>query len=191
MNAVVKPETKLIKLDLGCGPNPKEGFIGVDAIKFDKVDVVHDLRKAPWPWADNSVEESNCSHFLEHLTNLNGKWERVRFFNELYRITVPGGKCTLTLPHWSSQRYYGDPTHAEGFSEFGFYYLDKNWRATNAPHTDIAHNENGYTCHWNCTWGYAMHQSLLVRNQEYQNFAMTPFKEACTDLVTTMVATKE
>ena len=119
------------------------------------------------------------------------EYRRVRFFNELYRITVPGGKCTLALPHWSSQRYYGDPTHAEPFSEFGFYYLDKNWRATNAPHTDIAHNPNGYTCHWNCTWGYAMHQSLLVRNQEYQNFAMTFFKEACTDLVVTMVATKE
>ena len=152
---------------------------------------MHDLRKAPWPWADNSVAESNCSHFLEHLTNLDDKWERVRFFNELYRITIPGGTCNLVIPHWASQRYYGDPSHKEPFSEFGFYYLDKNWRAQNAPHVDVAHNPNGYTCHWNCSWGYSMHQELTVRNAEYQAFAMRFWKEACQDMIVTMTATKD
>jgi SAM-dependent methyltransferase len=192
MNAVVKPEKKLIKLlDVGCGPNKKADSVGVDIIDFPGVDVVHDLRKGPWPFEDNSVEMSSCSHFLEHLTNFNEKWERVLFFNELYRITVPGGKCDLVLPHWASQRYYGDPTHKEPFSEFSFYYLDKNWRAQQAPHTDIAHNPNGYTCHWNCQWGYSMHSDLLVRNQEYQTFAMRFWKEACQDMVVSMTATKD
>lgn len=189
MNAVVQ-EQPLLKLDLGCGPNPKDGFVGVDITAFnDRVQVV-DLRKGPWPWETNSVAESNCSHFLEHLTNLDGRWERVRFFNELHRVTAPGGKCMLIFPHWSSNRYYGDPTHKEPFSEMGFYYLDKNWRAANAPHTDAAHNPDGYSCDWDCQWGYTMHQALATRNAEYQQYAMQWYKEACQDIVCTMTARK-
>jgi len=191
VNAVVAEKSApLIKLDLGCGPNPTEGFTGVDLIAFnDKVQAV-DLRQGQWPWADNSVSEARASHFLEHLTNLDGRWERVIFFNELFRVMVPGGQCTLIIPHWNSNRYYGDPTHKEPFSEMGFYYLDPNWRATNAPHSDIKHNPNGYNCHWGCTWGYSMHQALQVRNVEYQQYAMQWYKEACTDIICTMTAMK-
>ena len=38
-----------LRLDLGCGLNPKQGFKGVDMIQFPGVDFVLDLRK-PWPW---------------------------------------------------------------------------------------------------------------------------------------------
>lgn len=180
---------KSLKLDIGCGRNRKEGFLGVDSIAFEGVDVVHDVRVAPWPWEDNSVAEVSSSHFLEHLTNFDGKWERVKFFNELYRVMKPGAKATLVFPHWASNRYYGDPTHKEPFSEMGFYYLKREWRLTqgNAPHADIAHNPNGYTCDFDATWGYSMHPSLNVRNQEYQMHAMTFWKEACQDIIATLV----
>ena len=94
---------------------------------------------------------------------------------------------TSIIPHWSSSRYYGDPTHKEPFSEFGFYYLDKNWRAQNAPHADKQHNPNGYDCHFSVTWGYSMHASLQVRNQEYQQYAMQWLREACQDTIATLV----
>mgnify|MGYP003333295966 FL=1 len=49
LNAELKviEEPKPIRLDLGCGKNKrKDGeWIGVDAIKFDEVDIVQDLRK--------------------------------------------------------------------------------------------------------------------------------------------------
>lgn len=191
MNAVVKESKPSLRLDLGCGPNPREGYIGVDTIAFNDKVKVFDLRTGPWPWEDNSVETAHCSHFLEHLTNLDGKWERVRFFNELYRIMVPSGQVSLVIPHWASTRYYGDPTHKEPFSEMGFYYLDPNWRAANAPHSDIQHNPNGYTCHWNCTWGYSLRQDVQSRNLEFQQFAMSNYKDACQDIVATMTANKQ
>lgn len=192
MNAVVKQETaQPLKLDIGCGPNKKgPEWTGVDVIAFPGVDVVHDIRSGRWPWEDNSVTEAHASHFIEHLTNLNEKWERVHFFNELHRIMAKDAKCTLVFPHWASNRYYGDPTHKEPFSEMGFYYLDPNWRAANAPHTDIAHNPHGYSCHWACYWGYTLHPSLTVRNTEYQEFAKQFYKEACQDIVVTMTAIK-
>jgi SAM-dependent methyltransferase len=179
-----------ISLDIGCGINKKPGYIGVDAIAFPNVDIVHDLRGGPWPFADNSVGVSHCSHFIEHLTNLNDRWERVHFFNELWRITVPGGKCTLTFPYWGSNRFYGDPTHKEPLSEFTFYYLDPNWRATNAPHIDSVHVPHGYRCHWACTWGHNLLPDLNARNDEYKIFAAQFFKDAVTDLVVTMEAIK-
>lgn len=171
------------KLDIGCGKNKREGFEGVDIIKFEGVDHVIDMRE-PWPFEDESVEEINASHFLEHLTNLNDKWERVKFFNECYRVLIPGGKVTLAFPHWNSARYYGDPTHKEPFSEWGFFYLDKDWRDVQAPHT----GELGklYTCNFNWTYGYSLHPSLLVRNQEYQQHALTFFKDAAQDIIATL-----
>ena len=56
----------LLKLDLGCGKNKQAGFHGVDSIKFEGVDTICDLTK-PWPWADSSVSDVYCSHFIEHL----------------------------------------------------------------------------------------------------------------------------
>jgi len=174
-----------LRLDIGCGKNKREGFTGVDSLKLDGVDVVTDLRKA-WPWKDNSVEEINCSHFLEHLTNLDGKFERVHFFNELCQVLKPGCKATLVLPHWCSTRYYGDPTHKEPFSEMGFYYLSAAWRETQAPHTDARWADGMYSCDLEAVWGYGMNQTLHSRNTEYQQFAMQNYKEAITDIHATL-----
>lgn len=177
-----------MKIDLGCG-GKKVGpdWIGVDQYPMDGVDVVLNIGSDPWPWADDSVDEAYCSHFLEHLTNFGGAWERVHFFNELGRVLKPGAKCTLIIPHWNSNRFYGDPTHCEPFSEMGFYYLNREWRKSQAPHTDAEWNPAGYTCDLSATWGYAMHPSLMVRNQEYQQFALGNFKEAAQDIHATLV----
>lgn len=177
----------LVKLDFGCGPHKREGFEGVDAIGFVGVDHVVDLTKTPWKWKDESVAEAHCSHFLEHLT----AWQRVGFCNELYRILVPGGTCQIIVPHWASCRAYGDPSHQwPPVSEFWFYYLNKDWRAANAPHTDAKHVTGGFECHFEATWGYSIHASLATRNQETQNFALGNYKEAAQDMIATLKALK-
>jgi hypothetical protein len=174
-----------IKLDIGCGPNKKAGFVGMDAIAFPGVDHVCDIRKR-WPFKDGSVSEAHCSHVIEHLTNFHGQWERVHFFNELYRVLAKGASCQLVFPHWASNRYYGDPTHKEPFSEMGFYYLSQEWRTTQAPHTDRAHNPDGYVCDFEATWGYSLHQGLVSRNTEYQQHALAYWKEAAQDIMATL-----
>lgn len=171
-----------MKLDIGCGKNKREGFIGVDQYPMDGVDQVMDVRLA-WPWEDGSVEEVHCSHFLEHLTGQ----ERVHFYNELYRVMQDGGRATVITPHWCSNRAYGDPTHQwPPVSEMSFFYLSREWRSTQAPHTDISVLPLGFDCNFEASWGYALHESLLVRNAEFQQFAMTYYKEAAQDLVATL-----
>lgn len=168
---------KSLKLDLGCGPN-KVGpdWVGVDSRKFPGVDTQHDLTKR-WPWADASVDEAHTSHFVEHLT----ADERIHFANELYRVLKPGAQCKLIAPHWCSERAYGDLTHQwPPICEMWFYYLHKAWREQNAPHNDR------YTCNFDATWGYSIEQSLLVKDQENQMFALKNYKGAAQDIVATL-----
>lgn len=184
----VAPPT--LRLNLGSGPTKMDGFLSVDAIAFPGVDVVTDLRER-WPWDDATVTEVHASHFLEHLTGR----ERVHFCNELYRILIPGGKCTLIVPHWCSNRAYGDFTHQwPPVSEMWFYYLNREWRLgspekgapANAPHTDKTHNPDGYDCDFEATWGYSFHSLLGVRNQDYQQHALQFWKEAAQDTIATL-----
>ena len=178
---------ELLKLDLGCGPSKREGFHGVDQTGFAGVDTVCDLTKTPWPWLDNSVSEAHASHFVEHLT----AWQRVAFWNELYRVLVPNGTAQIIVPHWASCRAYGDPTHQwPPVSEFAFYYIKKDWRMANAPHSDISINPQGFTCDLEAVWGNGMRPDLTVRNPEFQQFAMANYKEAITDLFVTVKALK-
>jgi hypothetical protein len=176
-----------IRLDLGCGPNTREGFEGADQYSFDgKVKHVIDLRK-PWPWADGSVSEAHSSHFIEHLTAM----ERMHFCNELFRVLVMGGTCQIITPHWASCRAYGDPTHQwPPVSEFFWYYLSKEWRKSNAPHTDASLNPQGFNCNFAATWGYSLRPDLNTRNGEYQQYAIANFKEAATDMITTLTKTE-
>lgn len=194
-----------LRIDLGCGANKKEGFLGVDSYQFPGVDLVHDVTK-PWPWEDDSVDEVYCAHLLEHLTNFDNRWERVHFFNELYRVLKPtkleGGKpvegfCTLVIPHWCSNRFYGDPTHKEPFSEMGFYYLKREWRLgngkeipPNAPHTDESNFAHGYSCDFDVVWGNGVHPHWMTRNPETAQNALTWYKEAILDLHATLTCRK-
>lgn len=192
-----KQELQLIKLDIGCGPNKKEGFLGLDCIPFKGVDFLWDVRKVPWKcWPadlknvvdvpvieDNSVEEVHTSHFVEHLDAV----ERVSFCNELHRVLVPGGKCTMIVPHWASSRAYGDPTHKwPPVGEMWFMYLSQKWRDENAPHTDIKHWKQGFKCDFDATWGYGMNPVLASRNVEYQQFALNHHREAVFDIHATL-----
>lgn len=169
-------QKELLKLDLGCGNNPREGFRGVDIRQFDSVSEIVDLT-GPWPWEDESVEEAHSSHFVEHLS----AEERIHFVNELYRVLIPDGTCQIIVPHWASTRAYGDLTHKwPPVSEFWFFYLSKGWRKENAPHNDF------YRCNFDCTWGYSMTPELSVRSQETQQFALANYKEAAQDIICTL-----
>lgn len=167
-----------IKLDLGCGKNKQEGFLGVDVRKFEGVDVVFDLAgKKRWPWKDNSVEEIRASHFIEHLD----PEERIRFVNEVFRILKPGGKALIITPHWCSTRAYGDLTHKwPPVSEFWFFYLSEEWRKVNAPHND------GYKCNFEAQWGYTLSAALQVKSEEQRQYALQNLKEAASDTICTL-----
>jgi ubiquinone/menaquinone biosynthesis C-methylase UbiE len=173
--AVVKKEVevKSLKLDLGCGKNAREGFVGVDQIDFGQP-IVADLRQK-WPWEDNSVDEVHCSHFIEHLTGE----QRIHFVNELYRVLKPEGKALMIAPHWASARAYGDMTHQwPPVCEFWFLYMNKGWRDVNAPHS--GYNDN---VHFEIGYNYNYRPDVADRGQDYVNYAVANYKEVAQDIV--------
>ena len=103
-----KSKTKtFLKLNLGCGGNPKPGYINVD--KYGNPNVLHDLETFPWPWKDNSVNEIRLIHVLEHLG------ERKEIFlniiKELYRICAASATIHIVVPHPRHDDFINDPTH--------------------------------------------------------------------------------
>lgn len=55
-------------LDLGSGPNPKDGYHGIDlGPGSDRVLSYHLAHGKPWPFADDSIERLHSSHFIEHI----------------------------------------------------------------------------------------------------------------------------
>jgi SAM-dependent methyltransferase len=176
MNAIAQEvQSEPVRLDFGCGPNKQPGFIGVDSIAFEGVDIVADLRE-PWQWADNSVDEVHSSHFVEHLTNP----ERIHFWNELGRVLKKGGVARIITPHWSNACAYGDPTHQwPPMSEWAAYYLNKDWRDANAPHAPL-------TCDFDFVIGGGWDAWLETRSMDTKMFAMSKYINSYRDLIFTL-----
>ncbi len=203
-----------LRLDLGCGPNKVEGYVGIDRRQFAGVDGITDLTKKRWLFQqstiggvqlvaatldgvsgfelpDSSVAEVHCSHFLEHLDHNQARPERARFMNELWRVLIPGGKAEIITPHWASHRAYGDFTHADKpVSEMFYYYLSKDWRKTNAPDNDVEFNPDGYCCDFEFQLNRTVHPHILEMDKERVEFAATWYKDAIIDLEARLTARK-
>lgn len=86
------PDIKVKKLDVGCADQKKDGFTGIDNVDYGQ-EVLWDIRDGI-PFPDNSIEEVYTCHFLEHLTNKEGK----AFTEEVLRVLKKGGTFYNKLP---------------------------------------------------------------------------------------------
>lgn len=97
---------------LGAGPKArkKEGVVNVDISPFPGIDVVHDLDKRPWPFADGEAFHVNAKHVLEHLERL------PETMDEIHRILSPGGSLYIEVPIVTTKNLdlaFADPTHRQ------------------------------------------------------------------------------
>lgn len=113
------PNIRYDRLNLGCGRYPKEGFINLDWVGTDGVDVVHDLQTRPYPFADASFARIEADHVIEHLPEV---FDTMR---ELHRILKKGGELVIRVPHHS--RGFSHPEHKRGFDATFPLYFDPNF----------------------------------------------------------------
>lgn len=165
-----KKPIKPLKLDLACGSNKAEGFTGVDIVKTKAVDIIHDLEQYPWPFADNSVEEVNISHYIEHTSDL------IKFMNELHRILKPGAKAQIVAPYYSSMRAWQDPTHVRAISEATFLYFNQQWLRDNKL------DHYAVTADFDFSYGYAFYPEWVARSEEARAFAIKHYNNAISDI---------
>ncbi|MCC6599599.1 MAG: class I SAM-dependent methyltransferase [Crocinitomicaceae bacterium] len=107
------------KIELGCGPNKKDGYFGVDSLPLEGVDFVADLESGLKFLPDNSIDEIVSSHFLEHIQNID------LLLREIHRVLKPGGIKIVFVPHFSNPYYYSDLTHRQFFGLYTFDYFSK------------------------------------------------------------------
>jgi len=166
------------KLNLGCGENRQEGYIGVDKFKTPVVDVEWDLEQYPYPFADGTIDEIFTSHYIEHHHDIR------KFMNECWRILKSRGKMIIVAPYWSSVRATQDPTHVNFISESTFIYYNKAWREANRldHYLEIkADFEFPFTA-----IEYVIDPLWLSRNREAQEFAMKYYVNVIQDIKITL-----
>lgn len=131
-----------VNLDLGCGSQKKDGFIGIDLSQ--EADIQWDLT---WglPLGDETVSIIRSDHFFEHLEQS----DLMHLLKECRRILVTGGILYFSVPHV-------DP-YIEA-------YLTKNFDFLKEKITDIPNGDEDLynTCFDRILW-------LLYRNGEHKS----------------------
>ena len=95
-----------MKLNLGEGPKPLEGFIGVDRMNGQEA--------YPLAYPDGSAEEIYASHLLEHFTPP----EIPKVLADWVRVLQPGGTLRIAVPdfakicEWYTGKQWDKPIHA-------------------------------------------------------------------------------
>jgi SAM-dependent methyltransferase len=121
---------KPLRIDLGSGPRPRDGFYALDHLELEGIDIVADLNRPLELLPDNCAEHVFSSHALEHVENL------LPLLGEIHRITRPGGLVEFVVPHFSNPYYYSDPTHVRFFGLYTMNYFvdtDKQPAAWRVP----------------------------------------------------------
>jgi SAM-dependent methyltransferase len=118
-----------IRLDIGSGPKPQPGFVGMDVRDLPGVDIVHDVIDIPWPLPDECVLVANAAHLVEHIppsaVGPDGKtwFPFMAFMDEVWRVMRPEGHFIISAPHGNSQGYLQDPSHVNPCNENTFWYF--------------------------------------------------------------------
>ena len=111
------------KINIGCGQDKLEDFIGIDISPDVNPDIVLDIDNNPLPFEDNEVYEINAGCVIEQLDNL------VFVMNECFRVLKPGGLMKGYVPSIDPRVLHLDPMDKHFFQEDSFKYFDKKENA--------------------------------------------------------------
>lgn len=116
-----------MKLNLGCGRSPLEGWTNVDIAPLPGVDLVVDLDSGDLAKAlePDTVDASVGRHVLEHLRN------PLAFMDALWTVTKHGGTATFEVPFGGSDDAWEDPTHVRPYflGSWAYFGQPNYWRA--------------------------------------------------------------
>ena len=103
---------QVLKLNIGCGKEKKDGYIGIDIQDFGQ-EILRDIDNTYLPFQDNSVDEIFCKHTFEHLSNSKFVLE------EFARVLRTGGRAFIIVPHKDNDGAYVF-NHKKYFSKESF-----------------------------------------------------------------------
>ena len=112
-------DNKLPALDFGGRFNCPEKYKSVDLLDADYIADLNNI----WPWGTSSIGIIRAYHLLEHLN------DPIHFFNEAYRVLVPGGLLMVEVPSMRHPMAFADPTHKTFWTELNFEYFTNEDKA--------------------------------------------------------------
>lgn len=149
------------KINLGGGNTKKDGFINIDILNLENVDIVHDITKGI-PLKDNSVDEIFSSHFFEHIPDLS------KLMEEIYRVCRDGAVINIKCPYFKSTGAFKDPTHKTFITEKTFEYFDKEKMGKELPNYNL--KVNFKTIKISYTWSNKRIRYLLPFKKFFLNY---------------------
>jgi len=104
-------------LNLGCGLKKLDGALNLDLRPEVDPDLVHDLDRRPWPFANDRFSQVLAYDVLEHCDDV------IVVMEEIHRVCSNGALVRVTVPHFSSSNAFTDPTHRHFFGWSSFHYV--------------------------------------------------------------------
>ena len=105
-----------MKLHLGAGSCPQDGWVNHDLVPLPGIDITHDLDVFPWPWDDSAAEHVLAVDVFEHM------WHPLPFMRECHRVLAPGGVLELHTVVAGSKNHFTDPDHKRAVTDESFDY---------------------------------------------------------------------
>ncbi len=107
-------------LDVGCGIKKAPGAVGIDRNPDSAADVLCELDRFPYPFADRSFDSLIATHVIEHVSDV------IRTMEEFHRLVRPGGRVRIVTPHYTDFSSFCDPTHRWHLNSFSFRYFGED-----------------------------------------------------------------
>lgn len=169
MTTPTNDEGAVVRLDLGSGPTPPDGYMGIDLdagtrsfptmLARDSAWAQpgsvysYDLGRHPWPIHSDVVDELRASHYVEHIaapyTTAAGsmRFPLVEFMRDVYRVCRHGATVEIIWPALQSVRAFQDPTHCLFIPPQLWAYTDRRYRQAH----DLDRRPYPHDVHMVCT----------------------------------------
>ena len=141
LNRVIKNKfngTKLKALNIGCGNQILESdesvnWQNLDKYERDKIDIIHDLDKYPYPFEDSHFNFIFANMILEHLDS------KINPIEELWRITKNNGTLLIIIPYYNAKGALTHIDHKQLFDEntYQIRYDERGHRDLHASQTKV------------------------------------------------------
>tara|TARA_Y100000361_G_scaffold85200_1_gene75642 strand:- start:1070 stop:1564 length:495 start_codon:yes stop_codon:yes gene_type:complete len=109
-------ENELPKVQLCCGSEKTDGYIGVDLVKKNGVDIIRDLN-GEWPFETDSVGLFLAKNALEYLN------DPLHSMKEIHRCLKPNGYALIQVPSTDGRAAFENPLYKSywNINSFSYY----------------------------------------------------------------------
>ncbi|HXP69059.1 MAG TPA: methyltransferase domain-containing protein [Candidatus Dormibacteraeota bacterium] len=163
-----------LKINIGCGNEPFDGWTNMDADPTTKADILWDVTEG-LPFPNDSCSFIYCEHFLEHIPVQDG----VRFLAECHRSLQKGGVVRIGMPSAQEivSHYYENVWASQPWlQKYGYGHIKTGAEYVNVCFRDWGHQwlydmeelerrlrEAGFTHIESVKWGESRYPELSKR----------------------------